>query len=183
VTSVYHQQSGIRVYEREGLLVFDVPEPVESGADVEIFARSGSAAIQEASLDVLLLTREVAKGGGGATGLIANLGKEGPTIGLNAGPGSAGAGIDISYCPSDGAAYDACRHPDPCDSLEIQTGRIVRLRILRTTSGIDTYVDGDYCGRYSTDQHITSLNLNMYVETGSAFRMGVDNFYMRYVAP
>lgn len=154
--------------------------PLETGDDVEIFARPTGKVIQEVSADLTLLSN-VGRSGG-STGLIANLGNDGPIVALDGGPGDNGAGHDISLCPSDGADYDQCQHPESCGSLDLQTGITVRLRIVKTTSGVESYIGDTPCGLFPVTQDITSVNLNLYADSGSGFRMAIDNFYMRYVS-
>jgi hypothetical protein len=180
-SNVYHEQVGIRIYELEEMLVFDVPAPLPEGADVEIFALPKGKAIDELSLDLILLDTPLNVSG--AVGLIANLGdiegERGPLLSLDGGPGSNEPGHDVSWCPTASTDWNKCRHPDPCDSLKLAPSKPVSLRITRTDRGLESYIDSQACGLFETNEDIKSANLNLYAATGARFRIAIDNFHMR----
>jgi hypothetical protein len=177
-----NEGSSISVSEQEGFLVFDKKSSPDEAGDAEIFALPRGKPIVDASVNLELLSETTGSHGGGSVGIIANTADDGPIVSVAGVIGPGGPGFEALYCPFDGADYDACELFESCPAVKFSLGQPMSVRITSVNGGIEVFVGTKSCGVHPVAGEITAINLNMYADTGSEFRIAMRDFRMRYSA-
>jgi hypothetical protein len=177
----YAEKPGIRAAKVGGKLVFDKPQADTPGDDLEIEVGPRDILVEEVAVTITLPAHQPGRIDGGSAGLIAIFGDAGPKISIDGGPRkNSSPSMDISVCATRNTEYGECEHPDPCNSTRLPIGTGVRLRMIRAGASVEPWMNDTKCGSYHADQRVSLMKLNIYFDSGSRFRMDMDDFYLRY---